>query len=164
MAFAMNFGRESLSGKPPVPAGRYRLRLNGFKQELSKGKDSINLNPQFEVIDNPEHNGRKIFESLNTKGAWVIQDMVHATGNQMVEVQDGNQGTEAANFTPPGIWLHSDENPDDPTKWEYAGPLMNATLEVEVYESEYNGRKSNKIRQYFCTIPGCVEKHSTNLG
>jgi hypothetical protein len=81
----------------------------------------------------------------------------------MAEVQDGNQGTEAANFTIPGFWANADQFPEEPEKWEYQGPLTNATFDAEVYISEYNGRKSAKIRQYKCIIAGCTERHSTNL-
>jgi hypothetical protein len=163
MPFNMGFSHESLSGKPPVPAGWYKLRLIKFKPAASKGKDSINLNPELEVIDNLEHDGRKVFETLNTKGAWVIQDLVHACGMQMVEIQDGNQGTEAASYTMPGIWDKSDQFPEEPEKWEYQGPLTNAVFEAELYLHEYNGKKSNKVKQFKCAIPGCTERHSTNL-
>lgn len=163
MPFQMGFSRESLSGKPPVPAGMYKLRLTGFKLALSKAGDSVNYNPQFEIIDNPEYDGRKVFETMNSKGAWVLQDMSHACGQLLVELQDGNQGTEAATFVLPGIWANADVYPDDPSKWEYTGPLTNATLEAELYEHEYNGKKSNKVKQFICKVPGCTVKHSTNL-
>lgn len=163
MPFNMSFSTESLAGKPPVPAGWYTLRLSGFKQEGSKNKDSVNLNPQIEVINHPEYDGRKVFETMNTKGSWVIRDMVHACGQHMVELQDGNQGTQAANWTMPGVWNKIDQFPDDPSKWEYLGPLTNAVFEAELYEDDYNGKKSNKIRQFKCILPGCQVKHSTNL-
>ena len=163
MPFNMNFSTESLSGKPPVPDGWYQLRLSGFKQEASSKKDSINLNPQIEVINHSEYDGRKVFESMNTKGTWVIRDLVHACGLHMVEVQDGNQGTEAANWTMPGVWNKSDQFPEEPDKWEYLGPLTNAVFTAELYTKDYQGRKSNKIRQFKCAVPGCTVKHSMNL-
>lgn len=164
MPFQMGYSKEQLSGKPPVPQGWYQLRLSGFKPKVAgQNKDSINYNPQIEVINNPEYDGRKIFENLNSKAGWIIQDLVHACGQQLVEVQDGNQGTEAAIWTIPGFWANADQFPEEPEKWEYQGPLTNAVFEAEVYISEYNGKKSNKIMQYKCSIPGCTERHSTNL-
>lgn len=165
MPFNMNFSKEQLSGKPPVPAGWYQLRLTGFKPKVvgKDGDKSISFNPQIEVINNPEHDGGKVWENLNSKAGWIINDLCHACGQPLVEVQDGNQGTEAASFTMPGVWINSDTSPEEPEKWEYQGPLMNAVFEAETTITEYNGKKSAKIKQYKCSIPGCTMRHSTNL-
>jgi len=166
MAFNMGFSKSALSGKAPLPANWYHFRLTGFQPKIAgQNKDSISLNPQIEVVGNPDDTlySSKVFENLNTKAGWIIQDLVHACGLQMVEVQDGNQGTEAAQFTMPGFWANADQFPDEPEKWEYQGQMTNATFEAETYINEYNGRKSAKIRQYKCAVPGCQERHSTNL-
>lgn len=164
MPFSMNFTRESLAGKPPIPAGWYKFRVTGFKPKIAgANKDSVSFNPQIEVIDNPEHDGSRVFENLNSKAPWIIQDFVHACGLQLEVVQDGNQGTAAETTTIPGVWINADTNPDEPEKWEYAGPLVNATFEAETYPNEYNGKTSAKIRQYKCAVTGCTERHSTNL-
>jgi hypothetical protein len=164
MPFQMGFSREQISGKPPVPAGWYQFRVTGFKPKVAgQAKDSVSLNPQIEVINNPEHDGARVFENLNTKAGWIINDFVHACGQTLVEVQDGNQGTDAATMVPPGVWANTDQFPDEPEKWEYQGPLTNAVFEAETYISEYQGKKSAKIRQYKCAVPGCTERHSTNL-
>jgi hypothetical protein len=165
MPFNMNFTRESLSGKPPIPAGWHKFRVTGFKPKVAgPNKDSVSFNPQIEVIDNPELDGSKVFENLNSKAPWIINDFVHGCGMTLETVQDGNEGTEAENKSIPGFWLNADTNPDEPEKWEYQGPLMNAVFEAESYINEYNGKKSAKIKQYKCAVPGCTEKHSTNLG
>lgn len=158
MPFQMNFSKESLSGAPPVPDGWYQIMFSGFKQEAASKKDSINLNPQFFIHNHSEYEGRKVWANLNTKGPWVIQDFVHACGVEMEKVD----GTDES--TLPGIFKGMEENPEDPSKWEYLGPLTNKVFEAEVFTSEFNGRKSNKIKQYKCAVPSCSERHSTNLG
>lgn len=167
MGFSMNFNKEQLSGsKPPLPDGWYTLQLKGFAPKLAgANKDSVSLNPEIVTIGNPnpDLNDRRVFENLNSKAGWIIQDFVHACGLQMEEVQDGNQGTEAASYTLPGVFDGSDKFPEDPAQWKYLGPLTNKTFEAEIFTSEYNGKKSNKIRQYKCAVPGCTQKHSTNL-
>lgn len=174
MAFAMNFSREQIQGKPPVPDGRYTLKLSGFKPAWSrqkpgqseqeyKEKRSLNLNPQLEIIGHPDYEGAKVFENLNMSAPWILNDFLHAFGVPMEEVQDGNQGTEAASYSFPGIFDGSEQHPEEPEKWTYLGPLTNKTADVELFINDFNGRKSNKIRQYFCSIPGCTDKHSTNL-
>ncbi len=163
MAFQMSWQKDELSGAPPVPAGRYTLQLKGFRPKASKDGKSVNLNAEFEIIGAPEYEHRRVFHSLNSGAGFIIFDFVHACGLQMEEVQDEFAGTEKANLTPPGVFDGSDAHPDDPTQWKYQGPLTNKTLEVELAETEYQGKKRNEIRQFFCAVPGCTEKHSTNL-
>jgi hypothetical protein len=169
MPFAMSASKEELSGAPPLPAGWYKLQVKAFKPKASAVKppatvpDSFNMNAEFEVIGNAQFDGRKCFAGLNSKAWFIIMNFVHACGLQMEELQDGNQGTEAANFAIPGVWEDSDKYPDDPSKWRYLGPLTNATFEAELAETEYQGKKRNEVRQFKCVIPGCTERHSTNL-
>jgi len=164
MAFQMNYSKEEISGKPPVPSGWYTLQVKAFKPKVAgKEKDSIQLNCETAIIGHAEHEGRKIFLGLNSKAPWIITDFVHACGLQMEEIQDGNQGTEAAQFTFPGVFENSDKFPDDPAQWKYLGPLTNKTFQAELGETEFQGRKRNEVRQYKCAVPNCIDKHSTNL-
>lgn len=158
MPFNMNFSRESLSGSDPAPSGWYQLQFKGFKQVASNNKDSINLNPQFEIINHPEHDGKKVWSTMNTKGTWVINDFVHATGNQMQAVNG-----DPDSLSIPGVFKDIDSFPDNPEKWEYLGPLTNSVFEAEVFISDWNGKKSSKVKQFKCAVPGCTERHSTNL-
>ena len=100
---------------------------------------------------------------MNSKAGFILFDFVHAAGLQMDEIQDEFAGTEKAKLTIPGIFDGADANPDDPSKWSYQGPLLNRTMEVELAETEYQGKKRNEVRQFYCAVPGCTEKHSTNL-
>jgi hypothetical protein len=163
MAFSMGYSKEELSGKPPAPAGKYTLQVKKFKPKASKAGDSFSMNAEMEIIGNAEQEGKRVFASLNSKAGFIIVDFVHACGLQMEEVQDGNQGTDAAVYTIPGVWEDADKFPEDPSQWKYLGPLTNKTLEVELAETEYNGKKRNEVRQFFCSVPACPDKHSTNL-
>jgi hypothetical protein len=163
MAFNMGFSKEEISGPPPVPAGQYDAQLKGFKPKESKDKDSVNLNAEFEIIGNDDLKNRKFFATLSMKAPWIIVDFVHACGLVMEEVQDEYASTEKANYTIPGIFEGSDGSEPDPAKWKYQGPLTNKTLKVELAEKEYQGKKSNEVRQFICAVPDCKEKHSTNL-
>lgn len=164
MAFKMNFNREDLSGKPPVPPGWYNLQVKNFKPKIAgEQKDSLSFNGEFSIVGNGEYEGRKVFNTLNTKGGWIINDFVHGCGLRMEVEQDANTGTEAETLTFPGAWEGSDKFPDDPTHWKYVGPLTNKVFEAELAITEYQGRQKNEIRQFRCAVPGCTEKHSTNL-
>lgn len=176
MAYQMNFNKEELAGKPPVSAGWYIVQLKGFKPKASKPKPGeaapadpstlgLSLNAELEIINHPEHTGRKIFAGLHTKMAFMWADFVHAAGLPMEEVQDEFAGTEKANYALPGVWEGQDTYPTEPEKWKYLGPLLNKTLEVELAEIPASGnfRAKNEIRQYKCAVAGCTEKHQTNL-
>lgn len=163
MAFQMNYSKEELSGKPPVPSGMYTLQLKGFKPKAAKNGESVSLNAEFSIIGHSEYEGRRVFAGLNSKAPWQLIDFVHSTGLAMEEVQDGNQGTEAASYTIPGIFENADKFPEDPSQWKYLGPLTNKTFQAELGETEYQGKKRNEVNQYICAIPGCAEKHSTKL-
>ena len=171
MPFQMGFSKEELGGRVPVPAGWYTLMFKGFKPKASKIKpgatesDSWNLNAEFEIVGHPEYNGRRVFAGLNSKGAWMWPDFVHATGIPMEEVQDENAGTEKASYTLPGVFEGSDIDPEHPENWKYLGPLLNKTFEAELANIPASGSfpAKNEVRQYKCAVPGCTDKHSTNL-
>lgn len=176
MPFQMNFSKEELSGAPPVPAGKYTLQLKGFKPKASALKpgeteaSSVNLNPELSIVGHSEYGGRRIFWNMNTKAAFLWTDFVHAMGLQMEVVQDANAGTDKQSYTLPGVFEGADDPTKKPEDWKYMGPMTNKTLEVEVAEipagpdskGVYRQAK-NDIRQFFCKVPNCTEKHSTNL-
>lgn len=171
MAFQMDYAKDELSGAPPLPAGPYTLQFKGFKPKAAKPKppstvsESVNLNPELVVIGHPEYDGRRVFAGLNSKAGFIIEDFVHACGIPMEVVQDENAGTEKERHTIPGVFDGRDTHPDEPDQWKYLGPLLNKTLQVELAEiPAQNGFKAkNEVRQYICAVPGCTEKHSTNL-
>jgi hypothetical protein len=176
MAFQMSYSKEELSGAPPIPAGKYTLQLKVFKPKASALKpgetesSSLNLNPELVVINHPDYEGRRIFWNMNTKGAFIFTDFVHACGLQMEEVQNEYAGTAKASYTLPGVFEGADDPKVKPEDWKYLGPLTNKTLEVEVAETPAQTgadgkfyKAKNEIRQFFCAIPNCQEKHSTNL-
>lgn len=163
MGFQMGYSKDQLSGASPVPAGPYTLQFKQFRPKASKDKESWSLNAELEIVGNAEYDGRKVFASLNSKAPWIQQDFLHAAGLDWEVVQDSNVGTEKECKTLPGIFENADTDPEHPENWKYLGPLTNKTMQVEVAETEYQGKKRNEIRQYICAVPGCTEKHSTNL-
>ena len=165
MGFQMGWQKDELSGLPPVQAGKYTLQLKGFRPKISTNKDSYNLNAEFEIIGNPLYEKRRVFHSLNSKAGWIVIDFVHGAGLQMEEKQDEFAGTEKATLLLPGVFDGSEQFPDDPSKWTYQGPLLNKTLEAELAETAATAqyKAKNEIRQFYCAVPGCTEKHSTNL-
>lgn len=164
MGFQMSYTKEELNGPPPVPAGWYTIQLKNFRPKVAgANKDSASLNAELEIISNPEYEKRKVWASLNSKAPWILFDFVHACGLEMEVVNDQYAGTEKESQTLPGVFEGSNAHPDEPEKWKYQGPLTNKTLEVELAETEYQGKKRNEIRQFKCAVQGCTEKHSTNL-
>jgi hypothetical protein len=144
---------EEVKGLPPMQAGLVTVRLDGFTPKFSKDRGSVNLNPTMKVINHAEYNDRAVFENLNTKGKWVWKDFCHAFGVAMVE----NNG----DYEFPGDF---DGPEDDPEKWQYRGPLLGQTAQIQVIQADNTkGGIANKIQFYVCRIPGCVEKHSSNL-
>ena len=163
MAFQMNFSKEELSGAPPVPAAWYTVQFKQFRPKAAKNGESVSLNAELAIVSPVEYENRRIFVGMNTKMAFMWPDFVHAAGLEMEEVQDADAGTEKANYTLPGVFENADTAPDKPETWKYLGPLTNKTLEVELCETEYQGRKRNEVRQFKCAVAGCTDKHSTNL-
>lgn len=153
--------KETLEGIKPVPAGVYTLILDGWEPKLSKDKQSVNLNPILKVINNPQHNGHRVWCNLNLKAGWILQDFSHCFGLPMEQNGDDI-------FLPGGASAWS--GPDnDPTKWKYNGPLNKRVGKVELIEVHNPGQKPrNDIKQFICAIDGCATKypdvsHSTNL-
>lgn len=156
MAFQMGFDKDSLLQKV-IPGGLYTLRLTGFKPRLNKNKDGINFNPQMEVINNPEYDKTKIFDSLSSKAGFTQWDFVHAFG---LELEDQGNG----NYVIPGTW---DGDPaafkeTDPSTWKYDGPLIGRDASVELAIDTYEGKQNNKIRRYICAVLDCATKFPDN--
>jgi len=146
--------KEEVKGLPPMGEGLITVRLDSFTPKLSAKKDSVNLNPVMKVINHAEYNDRVVFENLNTKGKWVWKDFCHAFGVPLVEGSNGDVEFPG-NFDGPE---------DDPTKWQYRGPLIGQQAQVYLIQADNTkGGIANKIKYYVCKVAGCVEKHSSNL-
>lgn len=144
---------EEIKGLPPMTEGLVTVRLDGFDPKYSKDRGSVNLNPKMVIINHAEYNDRRLFENLNTKGKWVWKDFCHAFGVPMAEVN--------GDFEFPGEF---DGQEDDPTKWQYRGPLLGQQAQIYLIQGDNGkGGVNNKIKYYVCKIPGCTEKHSSNL-
>ena len=152
----MGVSTESLKGLPLLPPGIYHFRFDGFKPKLSKGKDSTNFNADLKVINHPSLNDSQIFCSLNSKAGFIQLALVHSLGLQM-EV-------EGDTAYMPGKFLEDTSDPDNVEKWQYDGPMKGRTGRLEVYERSYQNKKQSTIKQFFCAIAGCTEKHPTELG
>lgn len=144
---------DEIKGQPLMSEGLVTVRLDGFKPQFSKDRGSINLNPQLKVINHAEYNDRSVFENLNTKAKWIWKDFCHSFGVQMVEAN--------GEFEFPGDF---DGQEDDPTKWQYRGPLLGQTAQLYLVQADNTkGGISNKTKYYVCKVAGCAEKHSANL-
>jgi len=142
MAFQMKVSNEQIKGKDVIPPGIYDLKLIGFKPAKSKAGDSISLNPCMEVQNHPEFAGRKVFDTLNSKGAWTWPAFVECFGMRMEG--DGKDS-----------WIPGDWNgdvakfkEDDPSTWVYRGPLVGRTGKAEIKVDNYNGKDNNKVEKY----------------
>jgi hypothetical protein len=155
MAFQMGV---DTAGFKVVPAGLFDIRLKGFKPKLNKNKDGVNFNAQMEIMNSPEHDGVKLFDTLSTKAGFMQIEFCHAFGMEMEDLGNGL-------FVLPGIW---DGDPstfkeEDPSTWRYVGPLLNRDAKVEVAIDTYEGKENNKIQRYFCAVKDCTYKHQDNL-
>lgn len=162
MAFSMKVDNSSLEGFDTIPQGVYEVKLLGFKPSTSKKGDSFNLNPSMEVINHPDLAGRKVFDTLNSNGAWTWPDFCHAFGLPMET--DGQSSWLPGDFEAD----KANYNPDKPETWKYQGPLVGRIAKIEVAVDSYQGKENNKIRRYFCAVTDCATKfpkirHSENL-
>ena len=144
--------KESLEGKPPLPAGIFTFRCDGFLPKLSKDTKSVNLQPKMRVINHATHNDAPIFENLNSQAGWVQRDFVHSLGIKM----DGPDETQL-----PGEF----QGPDaDPSQWKYVGPIVGRTGQVELTQvPNLKGGMRTVPKRYLCAILGCTVKHSDSL-
>jgi len=163
MAFKMKFSKDQLKGPEPVPPGIYTVRFDGFKPKLSKDGNSINLNAQVSIINNPNFDNKKLFAGLNSKIPSFMQDFVHSFGLEMEEQLSDN----------PSIPGNFDGDPaafreNDPSTWKYVGPLLGRTAQWEVSLKEYQGNVQNDIVSFICAVDGCASrfpeiKHSKDM-
>jgi hypothetical protein len=145
--------QEEVKGAPPMSEGMVTVRLDGFKPALASKKDSVNLNPILKVINHAEYNDRPVFENLNTKGKWVWKDFCHCFGIPMVEAN--------GDFEFPGDFDGPEGEPD---KWQYRGPLLGQVGTLYLVQADNTkGSIKNAVKYYVCKVPGCNEKHSSNL-
>jgi len=151
----MSFSKDSLT-KKLVPGGIYTLHMGGFKPTISKSNaDNVNLNPQLKIVNNKDFTGKPVFVSLPRSEGWMIQDFVHALGQEMEP--DGSM---------PGEWEFPVQA--QPTTWRYKGPLLGKTMQAELVETTFNGNPQLKVKQFICAVKDCKTKypdvvHSTNM-
>lgn len=153
MSPRMSFSKESLEQKPPVEEGLYEVRLEGFEPDYSKSRNNVNLNPTLKIVNHHKETGRQVFDNLNSAAPWIIEAFCHAFGLELVP--DGNGG-----FTMPGDFNGPE---DDPSKWNYAGPLTGCVAKVFLKHNTYNNKTNAKVDQWMCQVPGCTKKHPSNL-
>lgn len=152
MAFQMKMSKEQVVGKDVLPAGIYQFRLIGFTPKWNKLKDAINYNPMFEVINNPDYQNRKVFDSLSPKAGWKVTEMANSLGFDL-------EGNDAEGYSLPGYW---DGDPAkfleaDPLTWVYKGPLVGAEGTFELKVDNYMGKDNNKVEKYIVK-PGFTPK------
>lgn len=151
---------DSMEPRKVLPPGRYQVRLDGFKQKLSKPKEgktqSINFNPQLPVVNHPTFNGEKIYTPLNQQVGFILEAFAHSFGQKLETIGDA--------AVLPGGFQPDMNNPSDITKMTYQGPLSGqiGELELGVNKSD-KGKDQNYIKQFFCRVPGCQTKHPTEL-
>lgn len=170
------------------PPGIYTVRLKGFKPKFTKDKQSYNFNPHLVIVaptgekfrcSDPDcelkhgaghelNDCRAAFVNLNSKpqAFFIARALSHMLGFNTIIEQDPDAGEEYENFV--GKFSGDEQNPDS---WVYSGPLIDAstTGQLEVAKGDKQDAQGNIIgqkniiKQYFCKIPGCQEKHPTNL-
>lgn len=150
MPIQMTVDKEKIKVLPPPDAGLKVLRLVSFKPKRNKNKDGINFNPMFEVENCPPDRNKAVFNSMSDKFHQALLDICHGLGFDM----DPTTGALPGGF-------EGDAN--EPSTWQYKGPLMGKTMEAECEIDTYLGKDSLKIKSIRCKVSGCKEKHSTNL-
>jgi hypothetical protein len=149
--------KESLEGRPTLPAGIYHFRVDGFIPKKSKDGNSVNLQPKMRIINHATANDQPIFENLNSQAGWVQRDFCHALGIQME--QNGQPHPEGTDL--PGEFTGPE---GDPSQWKYIGPIVGRTGQVELHIVS-NGKGGTKAapKRYICAVPGCTVKHTETL-
>lgn len=168
--FKMSLSKEQVEGKEVVPEGLYKVRFVKFAPKLSKAdtsnpskERSINLNAEYEIVDHPDHAGRKIFEVANMKSYNIQTEICHCFGVPLE--LDPNDDS----YFIPGTWdSRQDFDPDNPETYEYKGPLTGKIGMIELAVTSFNGRSRNQPRRYLCGIPTCAQdfpqiRHQQNL-
>lgn len=150
--------KDSLEGRKLLPAGRYAVRLDGFKPKLSKNKEnpSVNLYPQLKVVNNPSLNGSTLFNPLNQGAGFILRDFSHMFGQMEQVIGD--------TVTIPGHFMPDPNAPTDYSRFTYQGPLLGMVGELELgVNKSPKGKDQNYIKAYYCRVAGCQVNHSTEL-
>lgn len=171
----MGVNPEKIKAQRPQPAGWYILRLIAYHPALNKNRDSINLNPEFEIT-NPREKDDIYAKKLRWHGSLKMEknifDFAHGLG---FELDDSG--------AMPGDWIgwpagmdfatlieEAKKSPSLVEKLEYKGPMLGKTMEAELAVTSYqNNPERNEIRQVKCKVAGCNTnpkykdmRHSTN--
>ena len=153
----MGVSKESLEGRPPVGAGIFTFRCDGFKPKKSKKGDTVNLNPILKVINHPVHNDRNLFFNCNTAAGWLMIAFVHSLGIPMEQRTDGGADL-------PGDFAPDPSDPDNVEKFKYQGPLQGQVGQCEVVVTKDDkGRDRDTIKQFMCKVPGCTVEHPKEM-
>lgn len=154
----MGTSTQSLEGGKPLPPGFVEFRVDGFKPKTSKKGDSVNLNPTMKIINNPnvDLNDQRIFFNCNTAAGWIMLAFAHSLGLEL-EV-DGDQANLPGNFVP------DPNDTENVEKMKYEGPILGRTgrLEIALRKTDQN-KDQSYVKQFFCKVQGCQEKHPDNL-
>lgn len=147
--------KDSMEGRKLLPVGRYTVQFDGFSQKPSKNGDSINYFPKLRIINHSTLSGEKISTPLNQGAGFILRDFCHMLGHKMEQVGD--------DYVFPGGFIPNAADPQNVKMMTYQGPLSGSVGELMLGENMYENKKQNFIKAYFCKVPGCQEKHSTEL-
>lgn len=160
MAFKFKLDQTKLEGQQPVAQGTYKVLFLGFSPAFSKsanqvtGRKSINLNAKVKILDHPEfEKDHIVFAPLNEGVQSFIQDFVHSFGLEM-EDQLSPEPTIPGTFDAD----KSKFKEDDPTTWTYSGPLTNKTALWELGVKDYQGRPTQTIKRFICSVKDCATR------
>lgn len=148
----ISLSKEELAGNV-YPPGQYDLHLEGFEPQFSKSKTSINLNPILKIVNHQTLNGKRVFDNLNSGASWIVESFCHAFGLPLTPNPSGGGDM-------PGDFVGPD---DDPSKWQYIGPLNGAVAKVILSTKTYNNKESTGVDQWLCQVSGCNTKHASGL-
>lgn len=148
----ISYSKEDLAGNN-YPEGMYEVRLDGFEPAFSKKRDSINLNPILKIVNHQTLNNKRVFDNLNSSANWIVEAFCHAFGQNLTPNASGGGDM-------PGDFIGPDDNPSE---WQYTGPLTGSVAKVYLKTTSYNGRESSKVDQWMCAVPGCNTQHANGL-
>jgi len=70
----------------PIPSGTYQLAIENVEQKKTRNNDDM-LSTQFQIINDPEFTGRKVFENfvLNEKGLFKFKQFALSAGLEIAD-------------------------------------------------------------------------------
>jgi hypothetical protein len=178
LPFQLKISKEQLEGRELVPEGLYKVRFSRFNPKWTNqgnltdaqwvASRSVNLQAEYEILEHPDYAGRIIYDTLNIgpkTPLFGLQDMCHGFG--FIIPQDPTTGQ----YDVPGmdsIEKNPNYNPDDPTTWDYRGPLLGKVTQLELGHDVWNGKTRERPRRWFCQVQNCAKdypmiRHSQNL-